>query len=131
MVKHNNVVPNQHFKKKWQFYVRTWFNQPARKQRRQAGGPRLCGICAACCSRDARTAGELQLWQHFQLESPLVHARGAAARAEKAKKVFPRPTAGPLRPIVKGQTVKYNTKRRLGRGFTFEELKVWGRYASK
>ena len=25
MVKHNNVVPNQHFKKKWQFYVKTWF----------------------------------------------------------------------------------------------------------
>eukprot|EP00884_Botryococcus_braunii_P023074 jgi/Botrbrau1/9450/Bobra.0252s0071.1 len=28
MVRHNNVVPNQHFKKKWQFYVKTWFNQP-------------------------------------------------------------------------------------------------------
>ena len=47
-----------------------------------------------------------------------------AARAEKAKKIFPRPTAGPLRPIVHGQTIKYNLKRRLGRGFTFEELKV-------
>ena len=47
-----------------------------------------------------------------------------AARAEKAKKIFPRPTAGPLRPIVHGQTIKYNLKKRLGRGFTFEELKV-------
>ena len=47
-----------------------------------------------------------------------------AARAEKAKKIFPRPTAGPLRPIVHGQTVKYNLKKRLGRGFSFEELKV-------
>ena len=37
MVKHNNVVPNQHFKKKWQFYVKTWFNQPARKVRRRNG----------------------------------------------------------------------------------------------
>ena len=27
MVRHNNVVPNQHFKKKWQLHVRTWFNQ--------------------------------------------------------------------------------------------------------
>jgi large subunit ribosomal protein L13e len=37
MVRHNNVVPNQHFKKKWQFYVKTWFNQPARKKRRAEG----------------------------------------------------------------------------------------------
>ncbi|KAL5701062.1 hypothetical protein ACHQM5_026441 [Ranunculus cassubicifolius] len=27
MVKHNNVVPNGHFKKHWQNYVKTWFNQ--------------------------------------------------------------------------------------------------------
>ncbi|KAL3161285.1 60S ribosomal protein L13 [Trebouxia sp. C0009 RCD-2024] len=81
MVSHNNVIPNQHFKKKWQFYVKTWFNQPARKTRRQN------------------------------------------ARAEKARKVFPRPVAGALRPIVHGQTVKYNLKKRYGRGFTMEELK--------
>lgn len=37
MVKHNNVVPNGHFKKHWQNYVRTWFNQPARKTRRRIG----------------------------------------------------------------------------------------------
>lgn len=36
-MKHNNVVPNGHFKKHWQNYVRTWFNQPARKERRRAG----------------------------------------------------------------------------------------------
>jgi large subunit ribosomal protein L13e len=40
--------------------------------------------------------------------------------------VFPRPAAGPLRPIVHGQTVKYQSKRRLGRGFTLEELKEAG-----
>ncbi|EIE21940.1 ribosomal protein L13e [Coccomyxa subellipsoidea C-169] len=91
MVKHNNVIPNQHFKKHWHggkngkgSYVRTWFNQPARKHRR------------------------------------------ATARIEKAKKVFPRPAAGPLRPIVHGQTIKYNLKKRLGRGFTLEELKEAG-----
>lgn len=37
MVKHNNVIPNGHFKKHWQNYVRTWFNQPARKTRRRIG----------------------------------------------------------------------------------------------
>lgn len=46
------------------------------------------------------------------------------ARAEKAKAVFPRPVAGSLKPVVRGQTVKYNMKSRLGRGFTLEELKV-------
>eukprot|EP01025_Chloroclados_australasicus_P057384 TRINITY_DN714_c0_g1_i1.p1 TRINITY_DN714_c0_g1~~TRINITY_DN714_c0_g1_i1.p1 ORF type:complete len:310 (+),score=20.84 TRINITY_DN714_c0_g1_i1:106-930(+) len=84
MVKHNNEVPNQHFKKKWQFNVKTWFNQPARKVRRRK------------------------------------------ARAEKAAKLFPRPAAGPLRPVVHSQTVKYNQKVRLGRGFTLEELKEAG-----
>merc|ERR1711963_427060 len=83
-MKHNNVVPNGHFKKKWQFYVKTWFNQPARKLRRRN------------------------------------------ARAEKAKKVFPRPTDGPLRPIVRGQSRKYNMKTKLGRGFSVEELKEAG-----
>lgn len=36
MVKHNNQVPNQHFRKDWQRYVRTWFNQPAKKVARRA-----------------------------------------------------------------------------------------------
>jgi large subunit ribosomal protein L13e len=38
MVAYNNQVPNAHFHKKWQFYVKTWFNQPARKLRRRKGG---------------------------------------------------------------------------------------------
>ncbi|KAL3650617.1 60S ribosomal protein L13B [Castilleja foliolosa] len=84
MVKHNNVVPSSHFRKHWQNYVKTWFNQPARKTRRRI------------------------------------------ARQKKAVKIFPRPTAGPLRPIVHGQTLKYNMKVRAGRGFSLEELKAAG-----
>ncbi|KAG9158069.1 hypothetical protein Leryth_000233 [Lithospermum erythrorhizon] len=84
MVKHNNVIPNEHFRKHWQNFIKTWFNQPARKHRRRV------------------------------------------ARQKKAVKIFPRPTAGPLRPIVHGQTVKYNMKVRAGRGFTLEELKAAG-----
>ncbi|KAL9224074.1 hypothetical protein vseg_000145 [Gypsophila vaccaria] len=84
MVRHNNVIPNSHFKKHWQNYVRTWFNQPARKTRRRA------------------------------------------ARQKKAVKIFPRPTAGPLRPIVHGQTLKYNMKLRAGKGFSLEELAAAG-----
>ncbi|WJX84410.1 60S ribosomal protein L13B, variant 2 [Trifolium repens] len=84
MVKHNNVIPNEHFRKHWQNYVKTWFNQPARKTRRHL------------------------------------------ARQKKAVKIFPRPTAGPLRPIVHGQTQKYNMKLRAGKGFSLEELKAAG-----
>jgi ribosomal L13e-like protein len=35
MVKHNNVVPNGHFRKRWQVRVKTWFNQPAQKKARR------------------------------------------------------------------------------------------------
>jgi len=83
MVKHNNQVPNQHFHKDWQRYVKTWFNQPAKKVAR----------------RNARLA--------------------------KAKATAPRPI-GSLRPIVRGQTNKYNSKVRSGRGFTLDELKAAG-----
>ena len=34
MVKHNNQLQNVHLRKHWQRFVKTWFNQPARKQRR-------------------------------------------------------------------------------------------------
>jgi len=36
MVKHNNIIPGQHFHKDWQRRVRTWFDQPAKKQARRA-----------------------------------------------------------------------------------------------
>jgi len=84
MGKGNNAVPGEHFHKDWQRYVRTWFNQPARKKRR--------------------------------------HLR----RVKKARAVMPRPVAGPLRPVVRCPTFKYNTKVRTGRGFTIEELKGAG-----
>jgi len=48
--------------------------------------------------------------------------RRRQARQAKAKAVAPRPI-GLLRPIVRGQTVKYNSKLRAGRGFTLDELK--------
>mgnify|MGYP003572318238 FL=1 len=81
MVRRNNRLVNNHFRKDWQTRVRCWFDQPARKTRRRS------------------------------------------ARADKAKAIFPRPVAGLLRPLVHGQTVRYNSKIRFGRGFTIEELK--------
>lgn len=35
MVRHNNVVPNQHFHKDWQTRVKTWFDQPGKKKARR------------------------------------------------------------------------------------------------
>eukprot|EP00164_Ancoracysta_twista_P000327 GFYU01000453.1.p1 GENE.GFYU01000453.1~~GFYU01000453.1.p1 ORF type:complete len:207 (-),score=82.25 GFYU01000453.1:90-710(-) len=84
MPKHNNIIPNAHFKKDWQNRVKTWLDQPGRKKSR----------------RDARKA--------------------------KAAAIAPRPVAGLLRPIVRGQTNKYNLKVKAGRGFTLEELKEAG-----
>jgi len=57
---------------------------------------------------------------------PARKVRRRKARQEKAKAVFPRPTAGALRPAVHSQTVRYNMKVRSGRGFTLEELKEAG-----
>ena len=78
--KRNGQVPNAHFHKDWQRFVRVWFDQPMRKQRRYN------------------------------------------ARVEKARRIAPRPTQK-LKPLVHCPTVKYNSKVRLGRGFTVEELK--------
>lgn len=33
--KRNNMIPNGHFHKDWQRFVKTWFDQPARKFRRR------------------------------------------------------------------------------------------------
>jgi len=52
--------------------------------------------------------------------------RRRLARKEKAARVFPRPVSGPVRPLVHGQTQRYNMKLKIGRGFTLEELKAAG-----
>lgn len=82
-MKHNNVIPNAHFRKDWKRYVKTWFNQPAKKIQRRA------------------------------------------TRVAKAAKLAPRPLNS-LRPAVHCTTIKYNRRVRLGRGFTFDELKAAG-----
>jgi len=48
------------------------------------------------------------------------------ARAVKAAAVAPRPVAGAVRPLVHGATVKYNSKTRVGRGFSLAEIKDSG-----
>lgn len=83
MPKHNNAIPNVHFRKDWQRFVKTWFDQPAKKSARRQ------------------------------------------TRLAKAKRLAPRPL-NMLRPVVHGQTVRYNMKLRLGRGFSLDELESAG-----
>jgi len=94
MVKHNNVIPNQHFHKKW------------------AGG----------ASGHAR--GPLHIVSWFD-QAPKKKVRRLKRSAKQAA-IAPRPTGGALRPVVHCPTIKYNSKVRLGRGFSLEELKKAG-----
>lgn len=93
MVKHNNVVPNLHFHKKYcassrgPLKVRLTLNQASKKKSRRL------------------------------------------KRAAKAARVAPRPVQL-LRPAVHCPTQRYNSKTRLGRGFTLEELRGAGLTAS-
>jgi large subunit ribosomal protein L13e len=59
-------------------------------------------------------------------DQPARKHRRREARIAKAKRVAPRPAAGLFRPVVRCPSVRYNTKVRLGRGFTLEELKTAG-----
>merc|ERR1712227_1070540 len=83
-MKHNNMIAQEHFKKYWQRYVKTWFDQPAKKKARRL------------------------------------------ARAKKAAAVAPRPVAGALRSVVHPPTQRYNSKVRIGRGFSLAEIKAAG-----
>merc|ERR1712036_56657 len=53
------------------------------------------------------------------------------ARAAKAVAVAPRPLAGALRPVVQCPTFRYNAKQRVGRGFTYDEVKGCGLSATE
>uniref|UniRef100_A0A8C5HI86 60S ribosomal protein L13 n=1 Tax=Gouania willdenowi TaxID=441366 RepID=A0A8C5HI86_GOUWI len=57
---------------------------------------------------------------------PARKLRRRKARQAKARRIAPRPVAGPLRPQVRCPTIRYHTKVRSGRGFTLEELKAAG-----
>jgi len=56
---------------------------------------------------------------------PMAKRRRANRRLKLARRVAPRPI-NKLRPVVRCPTMKYNAKVRLGRGFSFQELKAAG-----
>ncbi|KAL1768800.1 60S ribosomal protein L13 [Sigmodon hispidus] len=57
---------------------------------------------------------------------PTRKIRRRNARQAKARRIAPRPAAGPIRPIVRCPTVRYHTKVGAGRGVSLEELKMAG-----
>ena len=62
---------------------------------------------------------------HVNLAQPKEAQTRRRRRLEKAKKIFPRPLKS-LRPAVACPTVRYNFRRRLGAGFTPEEIRAAG-----
>jgi len=67
-------------------------------------------------------------WQRYVktwFNQPSRKVSRRTARSSKASKIAPRPLHL-LRPIVRGQTNKYNNKIRAGKGFTLEELRGSG-----
>jgi large subunit ribosomal protein L13e len=66
--------------------------------------------------------GRIRQWHN---QAARKHRR-REARLAKAQAVFPRPVNGLLRPVVHCQTIRYNSKKRAGKGFTLEELKEAG-----
>merc|ERR1739845_180722 len=89
MVKHNNIVPNIHCKKKYL----------------------------------ASSRGPLKVKLSLNKAGKKVSRR--LKRASKAARIAPRPLHS-LRPIVHCPTQRYNSKIRLGKGFTLQELKAVG-----
>ncbi|XP_076925271.1 large ribosomal subunit protein eL13z-like [Bidens hawaiensis] len=80
MVKHNNVIPNGHFKKDWQNYVKTWFNQPARKTRRRSARQ------AKAVKAFPRPAGKLRPQVHGQtLKYNMILREGRGFSLEELK----------------------------------------------
>ncbi|MCP9258058.1 60S ribosomal protein L13 [Dirofilaria immitis] len=65
----NNMIPNAHFHKDWQSRVRTWFNQPARKERRLIAPRPVAGLLrpAVRCP-SIRYNKKLRLGRGFTLE---------------------------------------------------------------
>ena len=60
----------------------------------------------------------------FNQPAGKIHRR--KTQQAKARRIAPRPTSSPLRPVVRCPTVRYHTKVCASRGFSLEELRVAG-----
>eukprot|EP01129_Flabellula_baltica_P005505 TRINITY_DN1_c0_g2_i1.p1 TRINITY_DN1_c0_g2~~TRINITY_DN1_c0_g2_i1.p1 ORF type:complete len:205 (+),score=60.81 TRINITY_DN1_c0_g2_i1:96-710(+) len=69
---------------------------------------------------------EIQKHIKTWLDQPGRKKRRRDNRQKKAAAVYPKPVSGLLRPVVRCPTTRHNTKVKLGRGFTLDELKAAG-----
>merc|ERR1712054_474326 len=68
-------------------------------------------------------------WQRYVrcwFDQPAKKKARRLARQKKAAAVAPRPVAGAVRPVVHPPTQRYNSKVRIGRGFSMAEIKAVG-----
>ena len=91
MVKHNNVVPNQHFHKKWQtssrgpLHIKSWFNQPGKKKSRRLKRAAKAAAKTLRAAEKERSVSEEMLRERIaDLESEL-ESSGVAAEEEIAR----------------------------------------------
>lgn len=63
-----------------------------------------------------------QQWVKTFFTQPAKKRRRLEARKARAARIFPRPVES-LRPAVRGQTIRYNRKVKVGRGFSLQEIK--------
>jgi len=121
MVKHNNIIPGQHFRKDWQRYVRTWFSQPAKKSSRRAA--RL-SRAKAVAPRPLELLRPIVRAPTVQYNSKLRAGRGFTLAELKAAKINKKAARGI------GIAVDHRRKNRSEEGFTLNvnRLKL---YSSK
>ncbi|XP_044739910.1 60S ribosomal protein L13-like [Chrysoperla carnea] len=68
-------------------------------------------------------------WQKYArtwFNQPFRKLRRHRERVRKARAIAPKPVKGPLRPIISCPSFRYNSRIRLGRGFSLEELRKAG-----
>ena len=93
-MKHNNVLPNSHFKKDWDKRVKTWFDQAGQKRRR-----RLLRKEKAAAIAPRPACGLLRPVVHCTTQKYNMKTRmGRGFTLKELKVVFPISTFTPRRP---------------------------------
>ena len=93
MVKHNKIIPNQHFHKKWQtssrgpLPIKSWFNQPGKKKSRRL---KRAAKAAANAPRPADKLRPLVRCQTQQHNAKVRLGRGFSLAELKAAKISPK-----------------------------------------
>ena len=93
MVKHNKIIPNQHFHKKWQtssrgpLHIKSWFNQPGKKKSRRL---KRAAKAAANAPRPADKLRPLVRCQTQQHNAKVRLGRGFSLAELKAAKISPK-----------------------------------------